>query len=93
LQQVRHLFLQIDLNRSFRAQQRGCAEEYCDPEKDPHTALNPRANRKSQVRFNFQDQLTVRDDPHFRNPDCPVISVSGTFRVNFGSLPELENRG
>lgn len=39
LQEISHLFLQVDLHGSFRAQQHSCAEEYCEPENNPHTAF------------------------------------------------------
>jgi hypothetical protein len=46
LHEVRPLFLQIDLYGSFRAQQDGCAEEYCDPKNSPHIAFKPARRAK-----------------------------------------------
>src|SRR5215467_1838135 len=39
LQQVRYLFLQIDLDRRFRAQQRGCAEKCRNADDNPHASF------------------------------------------------------
>src|SRR4030095_8229156 len=41
LQEVRPLFLQIDLDGSFRAQQHGCAQKYCGPDNNPHASFKP----------------------------------------------------
>ena len=47
LEEIRPLFLQIDLNGGCRAQQHGCAEKYRDPENNPHIAFKPA--RRSKV--------------------------------------------
>ena len=41
MQEIGHLFLHVDFHGSFRAQERGCAQEYRDPKDNLHTAFKP----------------------------------------------------